>query len=273
MTDDAPSWTRHLRPALAGLSVYHAPASTAFARMHANENPEPWPDEVMQALAQCVQQVELGRYPDSSGRMVREVLATRHGCDADRIVRLVESKLPEFPRFSVSPGNFSSWQAEAKSYDAMAAYSGGSYNLTGRDQPLRLRGMTVTPRFFEVLGVPAATGRAIAESDAPGDAEPVVLSHRAWMTQVLRRGAMCAFNHDGACSIYPVRPAICRKVHALFTSEFCITEDRGSAQYQHPETERLYDDQRPMRIAIHKVIRPDHRLDLVCSAVARLLGI
>lgn len=98
-------------------------------------------------------------------------------------------------------------------------------------------------------------------------------AHRAWMTQVLRRGAMCAFNHDGACSIYPVRPAICRKVHALYTSEFCITEDRGSAQYQHPETERLYDDQRPMRIALHKVIRPDHRLDLVCSAVARLLGI
>ncbi len=102
--------------------------------------------------------------------------------DADRIVRLVESKLPEFPRFSVSPGNFSSWQKEAKSYEAMAAYSGGSYNLTGREQPLRLRGMTVTPRFFDVLGVPAATGRAIAESDAPGDAEPVVLSHRAWMT-------------------------------------------------------------------------------------------
>src|SRR5688572_6926026 len=64
----------------------------------------------------------------------------------------------------------------------MAAYSGGSYNLTGREQPVRLRGMTVTPRFFEVLGVPAATGRAIADSDAPGDSQPVVLSHRAWMT-------------------------------------------------------------------------------------------
>jgi histidinol-phosphate aminotransferase len=86
MTDHTPAWTRHLQPALAGLGVYHAPASTAFARMHANENPEPWPDEVMQALAQCVQQVELGRYPDSSGRMLREVLAARHGCEADRIV-------------------------------------------------------------------------------------------------------------------------------------------------------------------------------------------
>ncbi|HET7843094.1 MAG TPA: ABC transporter permease [Xanthomonadales bacterium] len=102
--------------------------------------------------------------------------------DADRIVRVVESKLPEFPRFSVSPGNYSSWQKAAKSFDAMAAYSGGSYNLTGRDEPVRLRGMTVTPRFFDVLGVAAAAGRTISEGDAPGDAQPVVLSHRTWMT-------------------------------------------------------------------------------------------
>ena len=102
--------------------------------------------------------------------------------DADRVVRVIESKLPVFPRFSVSPGNFSSWQKDSTSFDAMAGYSSVSYNLTGREQPVRLRGMTVTPRFFEVLGVPAASGRTIAAGDAAGDAQPVVLSHGAWMT-------------------------------------------------------------------------------------------
>jgi histidinol-phosphate aminotransferase len=54
--------------------------------MHANECPEPWPPEVMAALAQVVQAIELGRYPDTSGRRLREVLGRRHGCDPDRVV-------------------------------------------------------------------------------------------------------------------------------------------------------------------------------------------
>ncbi len=32
---------------------------------------------------------------------------------------------------------------------------------------------------------------------------------------------MCAFNVDGACTIYPVRPLLCREGHALDTSENC----------------------------------------------------
>ncbi|MBC8069597.1 MAG: aminotransferase class I/II-fold pyridoxal phosphate-dependent enzyme [Deltaproteobacteria bacterium] len=54
--------------------------------MHANENPEPWPDAVMAELAELVRTVELGRYPDASGRELRELLAARHGCDPARIV-------------------------------------------------------------------------------------------------------------------------------------------------------------------------------------------
>lgn len=80
------SWRRNLRPQLAALSVYHAPKSSARARMHANENPEAWPQHVMTALGEVVAQVELGRYPDSSGRELREVLAGKHGCAVDRVV-------------------------------------------------------------------------------------------------------------------------------------------------------------------------------------------
>ena len=32
---------------------------------------------------------------------------------------------------------------------------------------------------------------------------------------------MCAFNVDGACAIYPVRPLLCREGHALETNERC----------------------------------------------------
>lgn len=83
---DAPPWLASVRPTLDSLSVYDVPRVSARARLHANENPEPWPDAVMAELAEVVRRVELGRYPDSSGRELREVLAGNHGCDVGRIV-------------------------------------------------------------------------------------------------------------------------------------------------------------------------------------------
>ena len=80
------TWTSHLRPALAGLNIYDSPAVSARARLHANECAEPWPAEVMAELARRLQSVELGRYPDSSGRALRELLAERHQCHPDALV-------------------------------------------------------------------------------------------------------------------------------------------------------------------------------------------
>lgn len=39
-----------------------------------------------------------------------------------------------------------------------------------------------------------------------------------------RRRVMCAFNHDGACSIYPVRPMLCREGHAVDSNARCCVE-------------------------------------------------
>src|SRR5690606_9180278 len=79
-------WRRHLRPTLAELEVYDVEPSRAPARMHANECPEPWPLEVREQLAEVVRDLELNRYPDTSGRTLRRVLAEHHRCDPDRIV-------------------------------------------------------------------------------------------------------------------------------------------------------------------------------------------
>ena len=96
--------------------------------------------------------------------------------------------------------------------------------------------------------------------------------HREWMTHVQKRQAMCAFNHEGACSIYSVRPTLCRKTHALDTNANCTSDTVAAHVYQHPETEELYESQRPLRFALHKALRPNHRLDLLCSSVKRLLA-
>lgn len=85
--EDAPSaWSRHLRPTLANLTAYDVPPMEAQARLHANECPEPWPQEVLDALAEVIRGIDLARYPDTSARSLRKVLGERHGCDPDRVV-------------------------------------------------------------------------------------------------------------------------------------------------------------------------------------------
>jgi putative ABC transport system permease protein len=41
--------------------------------------------------------------------------------EPDRVMFLRESRLPQFPSFSVSPGNSLTWRRETKTFDAMAA--------------------------------------------------------------------------------------------------------------------------------------------------------
>ena len=95
---------------------------------------------------------------------------------------------------------------------------------------------------------------------------------KEWGMRVQKRQAMCAFNHEGACSIYPVRPALCRKAHALDTNQHCANEHGQVQYYNHPETENTYESHRPMRFALHSALRPSERLDLLCAAAHRLLG-
>ena len=86
-TENSKSWRKHLRASLAELSVYDVPpAGSDQARLHANECPEPWPAEVLDALGRVVSEIELNRYPDTSGRSLRATLGHRHGVSADRVV-------------------------------------------------------------------------------------------------------------------------------------------------------------------------------------------
>lgn len=80
-------WRHHVRPTLAGLQAYDVPpADPSHARLHANECAEPWPEHVYAALGRRLAEVELGRYPDTSGRSLRAVLGEMHDCDPARLV-------------------------------------------------------------------------------------------------------------------------------------------------------------------------------------------
>ena len=101
--------------------------------------------------------------------------------DPGRLVYLRESRLPGLPEFSVAPGNFLAWQAQNHTFEAMAAYGGGSFNLTGTGEPERLLGDRATANLFTLLGVHPVLGRTFtADEDRAGGPDVVLLSYGLW---------------------------------------------------------------------------------------------
>ena len=103
--------------------------------------------------------------------------------DADRIVRVLE-KPPQGERNGISTLNFLDWQKDNAVFDFMAAQSGGSVTLTGRQDPVQLRGARVSARFFDIFGIRAALGRTfLPDEDQRGKDKVVVLSNAVWVSQ------------------------------------------------------------------------------------------
>lgn len=84
--------------------------------------------------------------------------------------------------------------------------------------------------------------------------------------------AMCPFNHEGLCSIYEVRPALCRTTHAINGNERCQDESSAVQTISHPAVEGVYEGQEAMRTALHASLRPGRTHELLPKAVMRRLA-
>ncbi len=80
---------------------------------------------------------------------------------------------------SLSPADFRDYQRDVSTLAHVAAYTEADIALTGAGEPRRLSGVTVTPGFFDVMGVPPAIGRPFTSTD-PDDARYVVFGHGLW---------------------------------------------------------------------------------------------
>jgi putative ABC transport system permease protein len=80
--------------------------------------------------------------------------------------------------------NFDDWRGQSTSFDGMSAYYGADFTLTEAGDPAQIRGVRVTPGFFEILGVAPAFGRVFSprEGTAGGD-RVAILSHGLWQTR------------------------------------------------------------------------------------------
>ncbi len=101
---------------------------------------------------------------------------------ADAIMSIAEQRpLQGVVHGPVSPADFYDWRRDASSFSDMAAYRDAAMNLTGGDQPMRVRAVRVSPGFLRVLGSGPAIGRDFRdEEDAVGRDDVVLLSDGVW---------------------------------------------------------------------------------------------
>jgi putative ABC transport system permease protein len=74
-----------------------------------------------------------------------------------------------------------SYRDDSSSFASVGGYIESNANLTGGDDPERVRSAVVTGELFGVLGVPAMLGRFLLPADSlPGAADVVVIGHGVW---------------------------------------------------------------------------------------------
>ena len=110
---------------------------------------------------------------------------------ADRLVNVWEKRLAEGVLDNVvSPADFLDWSRMQHSFDAFAAMTSTTADLTGMGDPVRLFTGAVSPPFFDALGVNMALGRNFRPEEAVvGQHRVVILSHKIWQER---------FNSDSA---------------------------------------------------------------------------
>ncbi len=109
---------------------------------------------------------------------------------ADRLVMLRPTN-PSHGMFfpTVAPANLLDWQARAKSFEAIAGYRRQTVDLTGGDRSERLRGLSITPEFFRVLGVPLR-GDTFGPNDPQRRRFEIIIGRRLWQRRFASDGKL-----------------------------------------------------------------------------------
>lgn len=123
------------------------------------------------------------------------------------------------------------------------------------------------PSWYEAIGKDAERIRTLHALGRTQDAERVYFKLR-------ERRVMCAFNRDGACTVYPVRPSVCRNVHALDSSDHCQPgAEHGPTVMAFEPMDRLLDQVLQLMALAQDAMHRDAggAPDVLCNGVARLL--
>lgn len=102
--------------------------------------------------------------------------------DGDRVMSLAEQRPLQGLLFGdVSPADFFDWRRESRSFSAVAGLMETAMNLTGSGEPERLRGLSVSSGFLDVLQVMPVQGRGFrTEEEIDGQNQVVMITDGLW---------------------------------------------------------------------------------------------
>ena len=105
--------------------------------------------------------------------------------ESDRIVAITNTwPTRSLSGTQVSAPDFHDWEAQSRSFEAMAYFAGGETSVTIKGAADYAVAYRVTPRFFDALGVSAARGRLLSDEESkPGGAQAVVITDAFWRRQ------------------------------------------------------------------------------------------
>lgn len=81
----------------------------------------------------------------------------------------------------LSAGDFLDWKQQSHSFQQLAAWTGGDFNLATAQEPEEIVGKRATPGWFAMQGIPFLLGRDfLPEEGVPGRDHEVILTHKLW---------------------------------------------------------------------------------------------
>ena len=101
----------------------------------------------------------------------------------DRVVRVLERR-PDGGPNGISTLNFLDWKRDSTMFEYLAAQTGWGATLTGRDEPVQLRGARVSPALLDIQGAKLLLGRKfLPDEDQLGKDHVVLLSYPLWQSR------------------------------------------------------------------------------------------
>lgn len=108
------------------------------------------------------------------------LLRPLHFEDSGRLM-MIWGTQPQLDTAPFSPADFLDLRDRNQVFEHIAAYKAQSLNLTGSDEPERIRGAVVSASFFSLLKAQPILGRGfLPEEDQAGNNQVVVVSHGLW---------------------------------------------------------------------------------------------
>lgn len=81
----------------------------------------------------------------------------------------------------ISAGDFQDWKQQSHSFQQLAAWTGGGFNLATAEQPEQIVGKRTTPGWFAMQGFEFLLGRDfLPEEGVPGRDHEVILTYKLW---------------------------------------------------------------------------------------------